>query len=497
MKSSEYWEGRIAKKNWNTYNNLEKKNELLKEFYEESILDLEDEIHKVLIKLGNNPMLSDLHKYNRLTDLKKNMNNILKGLTKKVEKHSIGQFKDAFNSGYKNTMKGLDEIDFALPNQKLIEKLLEYPWSGETFSERLWENTRVLANNLNEVLVRGLVQGKSITEMTQELENRMYKGLNNSHRLVRTETMHYLNESAKQAYTDAGVDEMQIWAAEDERTCKVCGKLHKKVFKSNKLPILPIHPNCRCTYIPIVDTESNQKTPNKVSSWGEFKQQEKQFTSKKEISAYLKNEHNLKFSDSKKHPIDKEILGSCATWLDKFHSYFEGFKKIDPVELPAFKVKAGINSVGYYRYYTGKPEAIELVLNGSFFTDKKYNQDYIDKCINSEWTVANAKPHKTFVHEYGHHMANSLKWLEGGKNKNWCKDFIDNVIIDYNKKYDDNIEFKDIAKLVSRYGATSPDEAFAETFAEYFGGDNPRNFAKVFGEKVEKLINENIKKRSG
>ena len=32
---------------------------------------------------------------------------------------------------------------------------------------------------------------------------------------------------------------------------------------------------------------------------------------------------------------------------------------------------------------------------------------------------------------------------------------------------------------------TSESECFAETFAEYFGGENPRDFAKIFGKKLD------------
>ena len=35
-----------------------------------------------------------------------------------------------------------------------------------------------------------------------------------------------------------------------------------------------------------------------------------------------------------------------------------------------------------------------------------------------------------------------------------------------------------------------PGELFAEAFAEYFGGKNPREFATIFGKKLEKVLQE-------
>ena len=43
---------------------------------------------------------------------------------------------------------------------------------------------------------------------------------------------------------------------------------------------------------------------------------------------------------------------------------------------------------------------------------------------------------------------------------------------------------------VSDYGASKIEELFAETFAEYFGGKNPREFAVIFGEKLDKILKE-------
>ncbi|MEF9953577.1 MAG: hypothetical protein RR657_05000 [Peptostreptococcaceae bacterium] len=132
-----------------------------------------------------------------------------------------------------------------------------------------------------------------------------------------------------------------------------------------------------------------------------------------------------------------------------------------------------------------------------YFHDKKYNIVYIERCIKTGWTVAHAKRHKIFIHEYGHHIANSLKWLDAGGNKpnnNWCKEFIGEFIDTYNKKYNQSIEFKELKALVSNYGGSKPEEAFAEAFAEYLGGDNPREFAKVFGEMVEEKLKNHIKK---
>ncbi|WP_455821396.1 exonuclease SbcC [Clostridium butyricum] len=230
-------------------------------------------------------------------------------------------------------------------------------------------------------------------------------------------------------------------------------------------------------------------------SWKTFEFSSKEYKNKKEISKHLKDTFDINFSDSRKYPINKDLLQDSINWLDKFHEYFKGFKKIDPVKLPAIKVKAGIEPVGYYSYYPKRPEAVELVLNGKYFCDKTYNREYIERCIRTQWTVPNARGYKTFVHEYGHHIADSLKWMDNREldSSKWCKDFINDVLLEYNNIYNKAYSFKDESEFVSRYGGKNPSETFAEAFAEYFGGDNPREFAQIFGMKVENKLKEYIK----
>lgn len=49
------------------------------------------------------------------------------------------------------------------------------------------------------------------------------------------------------------VTKVQWWAAEDERTCETCGANHEKEYDIDKAPILPCHPGCRCTWLPVID----------------------------------------------------------------------------------------------------------------------------------------------------------------------------------------------------------------------------------------------------
>lgn len=197
----------------------------------------------------------------------------------------------------------------------------------------------------------------------------------------------------------------------------------------------------------------------------------------------------IAFKDSRKYPMDESLLCDCVSWLTEFNRVFKDFDAKNPCRLPEIICMAPSkmhNAVGHYSYYTSTLVK-ELALNGQYHSDTRIFQQYVDRCIKTKWYPPNATVHKTFIHEYGHHVSNSMRWIE--KNPQFEHEFIQGCIKDYNTqmktKYKSHKEFSD---MVSSYGASSESELFAEAFAEYFGGENPREFASIFGRKLEEKL---------
>lgn len=272
MQNSEYWEKRIAEEVWKTYNSLEDRNKELLNIYKKAYEDIQKELYILSQKIGSTePTRSELYKYNRLTNLNRNIRDRIKTLGEDVLSFGLDNMTDGYKTVYAEIMAALNVKDFTIPNEKLIKQIADSPWktkfqNGEsTFSKSLWKDTDKLNKCINNVLSAGIVQGKTFTEMAIQINNEMNKGFNVAHRLVRTETMHTLNMSSLNSYKDSGVvKEVQYWAALDERTCEICGIMHGNTYKINEAPILPIHVNCRCTYIPVIKSINvNKDKPEK------------------------------------------------------------------------------------------------------------------------------------------------------------------------------------------------------------------------------------------
>lgn len=256
MNQGEYWEDRIARKVWKSYNTAEDRNRDLIEFYMNASKQIREELYSIAEKYsrGGVMTLSDMYKENRLKSLEKKYRDIAKELGEKVENTATQTMQEGYSEVYQATGEALG-IGFSTPNKKLMEKALNEPWRGDEFSSRLWKNQRKLAGNLNDVLLRGIQQGKAVTDIAVDLHNSIGNSFNACHRLVRTETMHYLNDATLRRYQDAGVTQVQVWAAIDERTCDVCGigGYHERVYPIEKAPSPPFHPNCRCTILPVLE----------------------------------------------------------------------------------------------------------------------------------------------------------------------------------------------------------------------------------------------------
>lgn len=252
--SAEYWAERIAAGTWEIYNSTEEKNRKLLEMYKDASQRITNELYRLAEKLQKQGFKNtDVYRNNQLVKLNVEILKAIKQLGGNAEAFEQKSMFSAFAENYEMIGDMIGGADFAMPNKGAMEKMMQRPWRGDDFSSRLWKNTKKLSSVLNDILQHGIQQGKTVTEIAVDIDNQMQAGFNAAHRLVRTETMHVLSESSKEGYKAAGVKKIQFWAAEDERTCDRCGKLHGKVYDFDSAPVLPLHPNCRCTYLPVMD----------------------------------------------------------------------------------------------------------------------------------------------------------------------------------------------------------------------------------------------------
>lgn len=171
--------------------------------------------------------------------------------------------KNALTSVYRDTFLEVTKdlgINTIVSRDK-IKTVLDRPWSGANFSERLWSNTDKLAQTVKQEIVNGMIQGINLQTMTKRVSERFETAKKNDvERLLRTEVNYVLNQATLDGYKEAGIEKYEFSATLDSRTSQICSELHGEVFEIKKIAVglnyPPMHPRCRSTTIPIVDYEN-------------------------------------------------------------------------------------------------------------------------------------------------------------------------------------------------------------------------------------------------
>ena len=171
--------------------------------------------------------------------------------------------KNALTSIYRDTYTEVtkDLGINAIVSRDKIKTVLDRPWSGANFSERLWTNTDKLAQTVKQEIVNGMIQGINLQTMAKRVSERFETAKKNDvERLLRTEVNYTLNQATLDGYKEAGIEKYEFSATLDSRTSQICSELHGEVFEIKKIAVglnyPPMHPRCRSTTIPIIDYES-------------------------------------------------------------------------------------------------------------------------------------------------------------------------------------------------------------------------------------------------
>ena len=171
--------------------------------------------------------------------------------------------KNALTSVYKDTfIEVTKDLGInAIVSRDKIKAVLDRPWSGANFSQRIWSNTDKLAQTVKQEIVNGMIQGINLQTMTKRVSERFETAKKNDvERLLRTEVNYTLNQATLDGYKEAGIEKYEFNATLDSRTSQICSELHGEIFEIKKIAVglnyPPMHPRCRSTTIPIVDYEN-------------------------------------------------------------------------------------------------------------------------------------------------------------------------------------------------------------------------------------------------
>lgn len=266
----DYWKKRLADEQAKiTDKSIAATNKQLQKYYLNSykkvVKDYESLYNKVLEArmAGEEITPAWLYQLDKYYELQAQISTELTTLGEK----EIKALSNAFENQYKSIQDSIEIPDSKLPKstfntvgQQQAKQVLQSVWcsDGKNFSDRVWNDKSLLAQTLNDNLVHCAITGKNTSELKKTLLDSFGVSHNRANTLVRTEMAHIQNEAALNRYKDYGIGRVEILADQDGRTCEQCEELDGKKFAIGTEPTLPLHPNCRCCLLPVVE-DDNEK----------------------------------------------------------------------------------------------------------------------------------------------------------------------------------------------------------------------------------------------
>lgn len=460
----------------------------------------------------------------------------LDGMVKKLYQsgyyHTCFEVQKGFNIGWE-----IGQID-----ERKLQKVISKPWAadGKTFSDRVWQSKTTMVNELHQQMTRTIIQGKApdeaIKALSKYVSGKTKNAKYNAGRLVMTEQAFISSAAQKDAFNDLDVEEFEIVATLDSHTSEICREMDGKHFPMKDfqpgVTAPPFHVWCRSTTVPyfddewgrsgeraargedgktyyvpadmtypewekaMIDGQTDDLKPTvpddtmKVEEvhWSDMTEGDT-FQNKKEAFKHFEDA-GIHISDSKKYPMDAELSKGMATWHSKFTKNFPDFDAAIKSKLPYIKNVAPSslpgNRLGDFTYYPGSGKVVGIRLNSGLHSTLDYASKVAERSFESHWH-SGKNPLHTIIHEYGHYVSHSMSMLT---KSSFEHDIIQEALQEYKKlhpeyEYETYIGLKD---ALSRYGSTKEAECFAEAFAEYFGEDEPREFATIFGHLLEQKM---------
>ena len=380
MKNEEYWAKRKANLIYEQMDKAEKQADKFDDIYRQSKAYLDKQINKVFDKFQRDYGLSerdarhvlknmkdqkDLNELRKVLEARPNDPNIQRLLAdldspaysfrmKRLERlsddldrmresiyHSEKKGSDAFysdlmkDSYYKATFDLQQQTGLAYSFSNIpeteIKRLKGLKWTGEAYSDRIWNNTGALASSVKDELLVSLMTGRSVRDTSQAIAERFEVGQNKARRLVRTESAFFHNQMELLSYEDAEITKYKFVAVLDRRTSEVCQEHDNKVYDTDKavpgVNYPPLHPWCRSTTIAHDDDIDYSKLERRARNpkTGKTELVPADMSYKEWYSKYVDGDGAVK--ESKPEVADKVFVADKPNEIDDFFKKQKSYQK--------------------------------------------------------------------------------------------------------------------------------------------------------------------------
>lgn len=272
IQMSKYWQKRQVEQRDKAYKKSQKEfDKQLAKYYKTTIKDLEILITDLYLDILNSdgePTLNELYRFNRFYKMRQYMSQKLNFLNE----FTISQLITEIDNLYKYTSKiVIDNLFINEPNKEQVDTVLKELWDANTknWSKNVWckdgkdieqrvaQNMNKLQKTIEKGIVDCVARGASKDELVKTLVDRFNVSFNEANRLARTELTYVQNQATMDSYKKANVEEYEYLSAKDNRVSPICLEQNGKKYKVSEAIVgvnyPPLHVNCRCTTIAVIN----------------------------------------------------------------------------------------------------------------------------------------------------------------------------------------------------------------------------------------------------
>lgn len=212
-----------------------------------------------------------------LSQIDKEMGELATQTSKAIKKHLTSILVENYYRGFYSVQKtvgfGFNVSKF---NKKLVENIINYPWTTKTFSKTLWTDIDKLTETLRKELSSGFIDGSSIQKMTKRIDDILGKGKTVTERVVRTEAKYFAQQAQLMSYKKMGIERYMYRGS----GCSKCAPLNGRDWALEDAEVgincPPMHPNCKCRVVAmhsmsLLDIERNVVPLEKNVKYQEWK----------------------------------------------------------------------------------------------------------------------------------------------------------------------------------------------------------------------------------
>ena len=252
-KNAKYWKDRAIQMEEDKEAMAEALSERTRQSYARSFKRLDryiDALYSEILSRGiENMTRTDLYNLQKYVALRKKIAEETEGLAVQDNERLTKLLDDIAVGTYEANCKEMG-IDFTIVSEQQAKAIASENWTGVKFSSRIWGNANDFNSRVMNDIEEMVIGGKSPDQLKKKLIEDYSIKFHEADRLIRTEASHAYNSAALQSYVDAGCAEVDFLAESD--CCELCEPYSGHRYPVNDAPVIPVHPNCRCTYLPVV-----------------------------------------------------------------------------------------------------------------------------------------------------------------------------------------------------------------------------------------------------